>query len=296
VNEIFSNDLSQLRLSVTVQGEPTAPTALPTAQLYVSNDIKFDVAPVTLTVTPDVSEDAPVGRYLIPVPLASVQEKRYAKVVYTYNLAGFGTITKEEFFEIRTRLLPYDELISMTGDPDLTYDAFALAEAEVRMIIEGFTRQRFSKWTGQLTITTNPNRLYLPQFLRELTSVAEYDDYDMPLENTDFRLEEGGLVIGRETKALRDAGPKKFNVIGKWGYISVPDNVKKAAYELIRDFTSAAINKRRQYLLNAGGQGLGATFNDSVDLISWRAYMDSTGNSVADQLLMNYRVLRPGII
>lgn len=297
MNEIFSNEVSQLTLSTAVRGQMTLPTALPTANLYVSNSIDFDVTPTALTVTPVLDEStAETGEYTVAVPYSAVQEKRFAKVVYSYTLTGYGTISKEEFFEIRTRLLSYDEYVLMSGNEDVTFDAFNLAETESRMIIEGFTRQVFSKWTGNLTFNANPNRIYVPQYLRELTSVTEYDEFDLSSANTDYKREDNGYVVYKDVNIERDRGFKRFTVTGKWGYLSVPDNVKKAAYELTRDFLSSVINKRRQFLLNAGGQGLGATFTDSVDLISWRAYMDSTGNAVADQLLINNRILQPGII
>lgn len=296
MNEIFSNELSRLRLSTVVQGAPVTPTELPTAKLYISNSVKFTAPPVELTVSQDVENDNPEGKFLIPVPLNVVKDSRYAKVVYSYNLPGFGDVEKEEFFEIRTRLVPYEEYIVMVDDLEMTFDAFNLAETEARMVIEGYTRQKFSKWTGAATVTSDPNRIYLPQYLSELSGINEYGAHDFALETQDYELEPGGMVVGKTVPIRNFSSSKKFVISGKWGYVSVPDNIKKAAYELTRDFSSSIINKRRQFLLNSAGQGLGASFSEASDMISWRAYQDSTGNSVADLLLANYRVFRPGVI
>lgn len=295
MNEIFSNEPSQLKLHTVVQGTHIDPTEPPTAKLYVSNDTKFAGAGTDLTVT-QVTGTTPEGQFTIPIPLNVVKDSRYAKVVYSYNLPGFGDIEKEEFFEIRTRLIPYEEYVLMVDDEEMTFDAFNLAETEARMVIEGYTRQRFSRWTGTTLVTSDPNRIYLPQYLSELSGINEYGAHDFALETQDYTLEPGGMVIGRTSPLKNAPTAKKFSVSGKWGYISVPDNIKKAAYELTRDFSSSIINKRRQFLLNSAGQGLGASFSEASDMISWRAYQDSTGNSVADLLLANYRVFRPGVI
>lgn len=293
MNEIFSNEVTRLTLNTSVRGEVVEPTALPTATLYVSSDIEsFPETGTALT----VSTTTTPGLYHVAVPYSAPQEKRFAKVVYSYELAGYGTINKEELYEVRTRLISFEEYVLMTGDEGDGFEAFNLAETESRLIIEAFTRQKFSKWTGERTIHANPNRIYVPQYLRELTSVQEYDEWQLSTVNDYYMRDSSGFAIYKDVDTDSRAGIKKFTITGKWGYESVPDHVKKAAYELTRDFSSSVINNRRQYLLNTGGQSLGSAMEQSTDLISWKAYTDSTGNFVADQLLMNYRVFQLGII
>lgn len=297
MNEIFSNEVSQLTLNTSVRGAVNIPSTLPTAKLYVSNTDVFSGTPVNLDVTAVLDLDSlPTGVYHVAIPYGTTQEKRYAKVEYEYELTGYGVIASTELFEIRTRLISYEEYLSMTSSEGDGFEAFSVAETEARLTVEQFTRQRFSKWTGSLSIDANPNRIYLPQHLRSLTSLSLEGDYTSLSSTSEYIRDERGFVLYKASAPDKKAGLSRFTIEGKWGYESVPIQVKNAAYELTRDFSSSVINKRRQYLLNSGSGSLGGTFTDSADLVSWKAYSDSTGNAVADQLLLNYRLIQPGII
>lgn len=292
MNEIFSNEISELSLVVSVKGAAASPVDTPTAKLYVDSSTNFAGTPIDLTVTAVVGE---VGKYSVAIPYQAVQGKRFAKVVYEYELAGFGVITKEEAYEVRARLISFEEYKYMMDDQEIEYWAYNVAETEARLTIENYCQHRFSRWTGSREIIGNSNRFYLPQYLSKLTNVNQVDDVESSsFESTDFILEPTGFVIRRDIGTSK-SGLVNMTVTGDWGYAILPDAVRKAAYELTRSFSSTAINDRRQYLLNSGGGGL-TDLQASADFMSWKAYDDSTGNAVADQLLEPYRIFVPGVI
>lgn len=293
MNEIFSNEVSELSLSVTVRGEPVAPMGLPTAKLYLSNTVDFPLIGEDLTVFPILDS---ISEFRIPIPFSSVKGKRYAKVVYEYELPGHGVISKDEGYEIRTRILSFEEFKQMMDDPDIEFDSFNVAETEARLVMESYCHQSLSRWSGGRSVVGNPDKFYLPQYMSKLMNVTELSE-ELEIEyfdSNDYILESTGLSIRREYNN-RTRGLRNLYVTGEWGFSILPDAIKKAAYELTRSFSNTSINDRRQFLLNSGGGGL-TGMEESSDFISYKAYQDSTGNPIADQLLGPYRIITPGII
>lgn len=299
MNEIFSNELSQLTIHTSARGVAIAPESAPTATMIVSSDLNFTGTPVTLTVTQAVDEfDAPItGQYVIAIPYGDVQGKRYAKISYTYTLTGFGAITKQEVHEVKTRLITFEEYMYMMGEvlDSTRFNEFNVAEMEARAVIQAYCNHNFDAWTGSIEIVDNPNFIQLPKHLQTFTGISEYDTFGQAVSTSGYEIEENGLALRKKEKNDKRAFQKKFVVAGDWGYAIIPDGVRKSAFELTRDFSSSAINDRRNYILNAGGGGVSG-MEQQTDLISYRAYMDSTGNSIVDGLLKPYRIFNVGVI
>lgn len=293
MNEIFWNELSLLRFYTFFRGEAIIPSTTPTAKLYVSATEEFDQAPEDLTVSAILEGSTPTGEYRVIVPQASVVGKRFAKVVYSYDLPGVGQVEKVEAFEIETRLFSYEEYVYGTSDTfsQVLFDEYTVAESSARKVIESYCNQKFSVWTGSQDVYGNPNNLFLPQHMRKVIKVRDSAGTELP----EYRLDPTGLFLSGTT-VNKLAGNKWFSVEADWGYSVIPDVIRQSAFELTRDFSTSVINDRRYYRLNTGGGGISGAMEQQSDLISWQAYRDSTGNFIVDGWLKDFRIFNLGIL
>lgn len=296
MNEIFSNELSQYTFHTSVRGELIAPESLPVVRLRVSDTLTFTGDGTDLTVIPIEDEVTTVGKYMARIPYAQTQGNRYAELTYSYELTGYGQISKTDIVEIKTRLISFEDFMYLMDEELLPerFDEYNIAEQGAREVIYAYCNQDFNVWEGEIELKGNENLIFLPKHMSSLTSVKEIDDWGQFRITSEYVLDPTGMSLTRKERD-KSTAQKKFLVSGTWGYVSLPDAVKRAAFELTRDFSSSAINNRRQFLLNTAGGGVTAV-QQEADMISWRAYADSTGNSIADMYLKPYRIFTPSVI
>ena len=294
MNELYSNETNVLTFSTSVKGEHKIPTSLPIAKLWTSNTKDFIGTPNDLT----VFEEDSVYKVLVPSNLIS--NKRWAKVVFEYDLLNYGFNALSEIYELDARLITLEELnnnlgVDSTGESyEVSYWQYDKAEKVVRKIINTFCQQRFNSWIGSRKVTGSNSDIYLPQHMEKLTGVASgytdinfFDNYNVG----DYVLSDSGKVLSIGQPWIKPSviykkyqSKQLYLVTGIWGYLSVPEAVKEATLELVRFFMSDDVESRRNYFLNVNSDSNSSyTFNFS-------AYRDSTGNPVADELLSNYRI------
>ncbi len=109
MNELYSNETNVLTFSTSVKGEHKIPTSLPIAKLWTSNTKDFIGTPNDLT----VFEEDSVYKVLVPSNLIS--NKRWAKVVFEYDLLNYGFNALSEIYELDARLITLEELNNNLG-------------------------------------------------------------------------------------------------------------------------------------------------------------------------------------
>lgn len=294
MNELYSNEINQLEHKLHIKGQPVIPVSLPVAKIYASSNNEFKEPSQNLS----VSELD--GAYKLAVPSSIIKNKRFAKVEFEYELAGFGFQKETNVYEITRRLVSFDEVnsyrgLDSTGDKfSLEYWEYDIAESIVRLVIEEFCNQKFSYWHGTKTMYGAKESLALDQYMSKFeaitTGLGYYEMYDL-MDLSEYRLSESGTLLGLRDEWSRATVYRKnqpsnswYNISGQWGYESIPRAVKEASLELIRYFISDDIEYRRKFFLNMN------TSADSSYTFNFAAYRDSTGNPIADSLLTPYRI------
>lgn len=302
ISEIFSNDISEIRLYTSVRGERVQPDILPTATVYVSNkDGEFPTTGTTLTVA---SVSGQTGAFNILVTPSAVAGYRFAKIVCNYTLPTYGAMEKVSVYEVKTRLIGYDEYNSTLGkdvtgmERTIPYDIFSLAESSARLAIEAYCMQNFNYWEGSRAVIAHPNFILLPQHADSIKAIFSIDENSLYSLVDGYRLLDGGFALEKKEKAPARSNERQFTIDAVWGYRYIPDAVRMAAVELTRDFTTGGLDNRRHYVQAAGDAGgdFANVLEGGVNSVSWRAFSDSTGNFIVDNLLTPYRVYQPSVI
>lgn len=300
MNQIYSNELNSLDFTISVKGDKREPLTEPIAIIKTGSLSGVYTTISTLNVT-----EVSVGVYSVAIPHDIIVGKRFASVIFTYELPEFGVVNREQTFEIAQRLISFEDYNAYigedaTGDPyDLSFKEYDKAESISRKIIEAYTFQRFTYWYGTREIISPYAYIPLPQHMDKLDGVGYVSNTDISFVDnylSDFTLSPTGNAVMRKTPAPKLSiftSPSETNiqhaVTGYWGYQTIPEEVKRAAYELIRYYSSDEADERFRFKNSYSNNGRNSD-TDNVT-INFSAYRDSTGNPVADQMLYPYRLI-----
>lgn len=299
ISEIYSNDISELIVYTSVRGQRVQPEVLPVARIQVGptkTDFIGDGEELAVAAVPG-SE----GVFKILVTPSQVSGSRYARVITSYTLPNVGYIENKDIFEVKTRLVGFDDFNSTLGrdvtgmDRKISFEDFTISEHRARLIIQSFCNQNFNYWEGSRQVIGHPNHIILPQHAEKIRGIFTVDESSFLSQINSYRMLDGGFSLERIEKSNGRSTESVFQIDAVWGYEYIPDSVRMASIELTRDFASGAADMRRQYLLSSDSSG-NSSFSQNQDAIYWRAYSDSTGNAIVDNLLAEHRVYYPGVI
>lgn len=299
MREIFSNSENLLAHYISLRGVPTEPEGLPIAKIVVGSDksaVLDSTASIDLTVTQD-----DIGVYSVIVPRNILAGKRYARVEFSYEIAGHGPTVESELYVITRRVIGFEEVMEALGVDDagdqyeITWTQYSVLETSVRKMIETYCLQDFSHWKGAQVVYGPPGFIFLPQYMEKLdsVSVSASDVYLVTPGSPQNRyvLSESGTSLATlnnyQTQTIFDNNNKTnvhHTVSGTWGYATIPPAITEAAMELIRIYMVDDFDARRKFLSDITNDAqISVHFN-------WGSYVDSTGNPVADYLLKPYRM------
>lgn len=235
-----------------------------------------------------------------PIPYKVTHLDGEFDVVWTYSLEG-DTYTRRETYNVVTPLFVKSELIASDDVfASLTDDQVVELEALVRKIIEAFTGQTFGFREGQVRAYGNGDSVLL--------SSQRIVSLDAP----DYRVVNGGYGVEAVAAWPEEIQVNSFEetvkfthgvitssqyhnnkvwiwrnnvpyvITGKFGWQSVPDEVKQAALILAGMFSCDETTWRDRYI-------------KSIRAADWRFDFGSgayagTGSLSADQLLSKYVV------
>lgn len=286
MNELFSNEPNRLYFYCRSRGTLVDPVDEPKAYLSLDGLAKKELSPVR-------ESD---GVYYVAIDQQDITD-RYAEVEFSYQLADHGIITNKQKFEISRRIVSYDEVLEML--PNIKYSEYEELERTTRGLIEVFCKQKFNHWYGIREVRGNEATILLPQYLDKLDSISKkMSSVDMFLISTaadGFDITDEGLSIKNDRSVetrksihgrLRETD---FKVLGQWGYVSVPAQIKQAAAALIQQKLCPDSVYRERFIESIR--------NENTNIrISPETYNHSTGNADADKLLAPYRVIHLGVI
>lgn len=293
MRELYSSEPNLVKIVTSVQGRPTVPVSEPTVTLFAGND-KNNLE----LVAPLNAVEIDNGEYDIVIPQHYLKNKRFAAIQFNYELADYGVMQNRQTYDIASRLVNFEELNAALGAGlEIEYEVFTFIETDVRKIIESYCNQSFNSWQGEKLVQGEDGHIFLNENLEQLTAVTAGSkliaNQWIPLEG--YVISEAGTSVynpdrertisffhGRESK-------RNFMVQGLWGYSSIPAAVHQAALELAKGFLCDDIEYRRRYIDNIRNNDVRIEFHD-------KAYDDSTGNPIADQMLQPYRQFLYGAV
>lgn len=286
MNELFSNEANKLFFYCRDRGVLVDPISDPSGRLMVG-----DVAEKTLT---PVREST--GVYSVPINSNDING-RFTEVHFIYELAGYGMIVEKQKFEIARRIVSYDEVLSMMDN--ITYDQYDELERTVRGLIEVFCAQKFNYWYGTREVRGNEGQINLPQYLEKLDALSKpistINTYLISDSSDGYSVTENGLSIENDRcldlrKSVHGRLKESdFKVVGQWGYVSVPTEVKQAAAALIQQKFCPDSVYRERFIESIRNEGTNIKFSPET-------YNYSTGNADADKLLAKYRIVHVGVV
>lgn len=286
MNELFSNEPNRLYFYCRNRGVLVDPVTDPKAYLSLDGLVKKELTPI--------SEGE--GVYYVVVDQRDIDD-RFIEVEFEYELEGYGPITDKQKFEISRRIVSFDEVLQML--PNIRYNEYEELERTVRGVIESHCKQKFNHWYGIREVRGNEATILLPQYLDRLESLSKkmsmVDTFLISSAADGFEITDEGLSIKNDRSMdvrksihgrLRET---EFKVLGQWGYVSVPSQVKQAAAALIQQKFCPDSIYRERYIESIRNENTNIRLNP-------QSYNNSTGNADADSLLTPYRVFHLGVI
>lgn len=292
--EVYSSEPNLMKFTTDVQGRYVSPDRI-SASLKASNELGSHTPLIDLRI-----DELDNGRYEYIIPQQLVEGKKYAEVFIEYELEEYGVFRDHKTFEIAQRLIGFNELNTALGEFGIEeYDTFSEIERNVRHIIQSHCNQNFNWWTGEQSVRGAGAVLQLPDRLAKLEGVATHSSaFSNPLQTFP---EQGYVIDGdgyilfnsykQDTLNMFRHKPRTttYVVKGDWGYQSVPTAIRQAAIELCKGFLCEDIEYRRRYLDNIRTGDVRIQFNA-------QAYINSTGNPIADTLLAPYVRILYGVL
>lgn len=283
--ELYSNEPNKLVYHFMVEDEPVVAQDLDIT-IATSNDrVTFGVPEIITT------GDEPAGETEFIVPNTILTDFRWAKIVVRYSLPDYGDFNEEFVVPIVKRYIKFNEVNNVLGDDPLSWAEFVEVERNVRYRIDAYCKQSFNSWFGVQTVNSIDGVVSLPMHLDTLTSVAHNG-----LALTGFTLSEAGFDLFNESKIrtvtlfANRPSKKMMDILGVWGYSSVPSAVRSAAIELVKSELCDDKVYRDKYIDNIRNENIRIQFRDE-------AYSgDTTGNAFADDILAPYRVFNIGVV
>ena len=286
MNEIFSNEANKLYFYCRNRGVLVDPVGDPTAKLVFDRVTEKDIAP----------KKESTGVYYVAINSNDIVD-RFTEVHFIYELEDYGLIVEKQKFEISRRIVSFDEVLEML--PNIEYKQYDELERTVRALIEVFCKQKFNYWYGTREVRGNEGQINLPQYLEELDSISKplsaVQTFLISSPEDGYRITENGFSIendrGMELRKSVHGKLKEsdFKILGQWGYVSVPNEVKQAAAALIQQKLCPDSVYRERFVDSIRNENMNIKYNPDT-------YSNSTGNADADKLLAPYRILHIGVV
>lgn len=286
MNELFNNEPNRLYFYCRNRGALVDSITEPEALLSLDGLVKKELTP----------ERESEGVYYVIIDQRDINN-RFVEIEFFYELEGYGPITDKQKFEISRRVVTFDEVLQML--PNIKYNEYEELERTVRGIIENHCKQRFNYWFGTREVRGNEATILLPQYLDRLDSISKkmsmVDTFLISSAADGFEITDDGLSIKNDRSMdirksihgkLRET---EFKVLGQWGYVSVPTEIKQAAAALIQQKLCPDSVYRERFIESIRNENMNIKFNPET-------YNNSTGNADADSLLARYRVFHLGVI
>ena len=293
MQEIYRNSAER---TVTLEVPLVAVSGTMDVQVCSDGEVLYDVPTVNVG----------VNSYSFDLPFFLVQYDRDLEVNWKFDyIENSTTYHFEDMTPIKvvTPLLSVAEVQSI--NPSLDEEAATIVESQIRHIIENLTGVSFGYYVGSKSVYGNgrdairlPMRLieissiesneavyniaayniindgyYLRQYSRSLLTIKE-----MPPE---WSLDAGPVISSPYTSYYRGFRPGAAYIItGRWGFTSVPPEIKLAARLLVSDYACPEVAYRDKMLK----QIKSGDWSMSLSSVSW----ETTGNVRADQLIAGY--------
>lgn len=255
---------------------------------------------------PTVLDDPLSNKLSFILPFFLVQYDRCLEVHWRFDYIENGETYQFEdttLIHVVTPLLTVAEVKAIV--PELDDEAARIVESQIRHIIETITGVNFGYYVGSLQVTGHGESLLrLPRRLIDFTNI-ESDEY---IYNTAaYSLANDGWYLKQNSASLLtikemppewslDVGPvikspymgywlgfkpnAIYNITGRWGFSTVPVDVKLAARLLVEEYACPEVAYRDKMLksIKTGDWSM------QMSSVSW----ETTGHVRADQLIARY--------
>lgn len=323
MRELFSSEPNLIRLYTSIQGVPHTPIDDTVKAKLMTGNYKdkmgLRLPPVDPPNDPPVSnlpvideyedmwwgDEAPLpiqqvdnGEWEIMIPQNLLFGQRYAVIETQYELEHFGTIRDRRRYDVSRRLFDFQEFNELLEEEQqIDYSTYTFIETDVRKVIETYCNQTFNHWHGTQVVTGYEGHIAMPETIERIDKVlvgsSIVSNYQSEVHG--YEISELGKSIYHHERNKTvsffhsQPGPVNYTVKGLWGHTTVPAGVHQAALELARGFMCDDMEYRRRYIDNI-------TNGDMRIGFSKRAYYDTTGNPIADQLLEPHRMFLMGAV
>ena len=255
----------------------------------------YEVAYGDDKVTPPANAVITAGVASMSIPYAAVANSGDIKATLSFMHQG-ENYTIEREARVVTPILELHEIKEI--HPNATPSELLRIEAVTRHIINAFTGQEFTDYTGEVVVRGRMNaQVLLPLRLtsvRRINGVSgirtnlndywiKFPAFGVPPVKADFHglhMHTGGVI--HNPNNVRLDGVYMYTIDGTWGWKSVPDKVREAAKLLINDYACADIAYRDRYLTSMTAADWRIQYHEGA--------FQETGNVRADQLLRPFRV------
>lgn len=308
MQDIVKGSEERIHINIYNDGVLTQADNLPTVFLY---DADNDTTPLTGFNNQVVDED-PTGVYSYLLTTLLTGTEKVLKVVWRYLVNG-AVFNQEDFYRVSSvyaSVSDIQDFLDLGNDgSQLNYkspEKITSAEKIARTIIDGYTGQSFTKYSGsQEVFGKGADAVHVTEKMLTIEKVWEndvlvIDNTITPNFNTfGFALEPSPTgfsvrIINQNSNVrydnqmdptstrfgrFRDNARYKFQ--GQIGYKYVPEDIKMAAMLLVGDILSNDYNWRNKYLSRVN--------LSEVSFQMAKGAFNGTGNVTVDNILDQYR-------
>ena len=313
-----------------VNGEPVTPSSV-TVDVYVSflgDYQETQTNPLTAQGTNLVATpvETDIGVYALSIPSSLLSPAAYGKtfrLIWKYIVNGV-THKKQTWVEVVT---PYVSLVeaadqlgfgSDSNDPNhKTFKELKQAEKYARMMIDSYTKQKFSLYGDAISIMgSDSDTLLLPKRITSITKITHNDDVWIDswgaVNNIGFTFKPtlsgfgvtvdksysltgdvyiaNGMIppsINTESPNIFKRG-KTYEIRGVFGWDHVPPSVEEAAIELMKMYFAKDRVWKERYIKKISTTDWNFEYSSEA--------FNGTGSSYADKLLADYVVTQMVIV
>jgi hypothetical protein len=309
--ELYAGLTQRVYLDIYEEGELRNPDDLPQVSVY---DGETDVLLTTGFAQKEIDDE---GHYGFTIVDNYIQTDKLIKVVWSYVI-DLNAMQTVNYYEIVTPYVSLSEIYSRLGlgreEGDSNYTPFKeIAESEkfARFLIENYTGVRFGKYSKSITAYgQDSDVLFLGERIISFSQLKEngklviditsnLNSFNFPIEITEthhsLRIVAPGYDIEEGHKKdivypLRGSfyNGYRYDVVGVFGYKSVPSKVQAAAIMLMKDYFGKDNIWRARYVNSV-------SFGDTDMEFSKLAFR-GTGNFYADKILDEYKSTNMAVI
>jgi len=304
--EIYAGSIERLYHNIFVAGEPAnADGDAVDWNLYDSDGELVESRTATYNEPPGGD-----GSFYVQIGQDITNSYEFRSFNWEYEVDGEPVSTPHELLIVVNPYITFSQFESRYPSTHISRDEFMLIEPTVRKVIERYCNQTFSKEesTGYVVLGQNSDTLHLPKQIIDLNAVEVMDPHidaggnEIPYDIVEYVTfdENNRWAIRRRTSHAVERSltptnrhsffryPKRYRVVGDWGWDTVPGDVSHAAAILVNDYSFPDAKYREKYVKNfrfgEGRMEFGATGDET------------TGNANADMILSAYRNIAPAVI